>query len=65
MAKPMTKQQRAALRAAYRTYLLQWGKPKSPFWNQYNLFYDFNYWDRYWVKKVRKSLTKRGVHLST
>lgn len=58
MAKSLSRKQKAAFNAAYRTYLLQWGKPKNAFMNRYNLFYDINYWDRHWLKKIRKSLAR-------
>lgn len=56
------RKQTALLNAKYREYLMQWEAPSRRFLNRYNLFYDLNYWDRYWLKKVRKYLLKHHPH---
>jgi hypothetical protein len=52
------RQPKSNLNGKYKEYLAQWGKPKSRFLNKYNLFYDFNYWDRYWLRKTRRYVKK-------
>jgi hypothetical protein len=49
-----------ALNAKYQEYLRQW-ESKGCLLNRYNLFFDLNYWDRRWLRKVRKLIIKRGL----
>jgi len=52
-----------AWKNAYQAYILQLSPPKSRFSNRYNLFYNVNYWDRRWFKRVHKMLADRGLSL--
>jgi hypothetical protein len=50
------KRSKPSWKSKYQEYLLQWEKPKKRFYNRYNILYDFNFWDRHWMKKLRRRL---------